>query len=98
VKKTYLQYRGLESFDVLEIGEVKTLITKGETVRYFMPAKEIFNVIESAHVAIGHGGQDRLKKEVSRKYANAMTKMINIFYRCVKRANKRKVRRGQAWF
>jgi hypothetical protein len=36
-------------------------------------------VIESAHVAIAHGGQDRLKKEVSRKYANVTIEMINIF-------------------
>jgi hypothetical protein len=34
---------------VLEIGEVKKLIAKGETVRYFLPAKEIFDVIESAN-------------------------------------------------
>ena len=67
VKKTSLQYRMLKSFDVLEIGEVKKLIAKGETVRYFLPADEIFDVIESAHVATGQGGRDRLKKEGSRK-------------------------------
>ena len=32
LKKTSLQYRGLESFNVLEIGEVKKLIAKGETM------------------------------------------------------------------
>ena len=64
---------------MLEIGEVKKLIAKGETVRYFLPADEIFDVIESAYVAIGHGGRDRLKKEVSRKCANVTIEMINIF-------------------
>jgi hypothetical protein len=39
MKKISLQYRGLQSFDVLEIGEVKKLIAKGDTVRYFLPAK-----------------------------------------------------------
>jgi hypothetical protein len=34
VKKTSLQYRRLKKFDVLEIGEVKELIAKGETVSY----------------------------------------------------------------
>jgi hypothetical protein len=97
VKKTFLEYRRLKSFDVFEI-EVKKLITKDETMRHFLPAKEIFDVIESAHVATGHGGWDRLKKEVSRKYATITTEMINIFYGCVKRANKRKVRRREAWF
>jgi hypothetical protein len=79
VKKTSLQYRRLKRFDVLETGEVKKLIAKGETVRYFLPAEEIFDVIESAHVATGHGGRNRLKKEVSRKYANVTIEMINIF-------------------
>jgi hypothetical protein len=44
-----------------------------------LPADEIFDVTESAHVAIGHGGRDRLKKEVSRKYVNITIEMINIF-------------------
>jgi hypothetical protein len=79
VKKTSFQYRRLKSIDVLKIGEVKKLIANGETVRYFLQAEEIFDVIESAHVAIGHGGRDRLKKEVSRKYANVTIEMINIF-------------------
>jgi hypothetical protein len=42
-----------------------------------LPAEEIFDVIENAHVAIGRGGQDRVKKEVSRKYANVTIEMIN---------------------
>jgi hypothetical protein len=75
--KTSLQCQRLKRFDVLEI-EVEKLIAKGETVRYVLPAKEIFNMIESAYVAIGHG-QDRMKKEVPRKYTNVMIEMINIF-------------------
>jgi hypothetical protein len=93
VKKASLPYRRLKRFDVLEI-EVKKLIAKGETVRYFLPAEEIFDVTESGHVAIGHEGRDRLKKEVSRKYANVMTEMINIFLSvcetCQKKGKKRK--------
>jgi hypothetical protein len=95
VKKASLQYRRLKRFDVLEIGEVKKLIEKGETVSYFLPAEEIFDAIESAHVAVGHRDRDRLKKEVSRKHATITTEMS---YQCVKRANKRKVRRGKVWF
>jgi hypothetical protein len=79
VKKTSLQYRRQKMFNALETGEVRKLIPKGETERYFLPAEEIFYVIESADVAIGHGGRDRLKKEVSRKYANVTIEMINIF-------------------
>lgn len=35
--------------------------------------------IEAAHVAVGHGGRNRLKNETSRKYANITLEMINIF-------------------
>jgi hypothetical protein len=80
MRKTSLQYRRLRRFDLLEIGEVKKMITKGETMRHFLQAEEICDVRESAHVAIGHGGRDRLKKEVSRKYTNVTIEMINIFY------------------
>jgi hypothetical protein len=34
---------------VLEIGEVKKLIAKGEIMKQFLPAKEIFDVTVSAH-------------------------------------------------
>jgi len=41
--------------------------------------EDIFDVIDLSHVAVGHGGRDRLKVEASRKYANITTDMINIF-------------------
>jgi hypothetical protein len=69
-------------------------------VRYFLPADEIFDVIQSAHIAIRHGGRDRLKKEVSRKYANVTTEMINIFLSMCETCPPppKKVRTGKAWF
>jgi hypothetical protein len=79
VKKTPLQYRRLKRFDVLEIGEMKQLVSRGETVKYSLPVEEICDVIEAAHLAVGHRGRDRLKIETSRKYVNVTTEMINIF-------------------
>ena len=79
VKKTPLQYRRMKRFDVIAIGGVKNLISTSEPVKYYLPAEEIFDVIESAHVATGHGGRDRLKMETSRKYANITLQMINLF-------------------
>ena len=95
VKKTSLQYRRLKRFDVLETGEVKKLIAKGETVRYFLPAEEIFDVIESAHVATEHGGRNRLKKEVSRKYANVTIEVINIFLSVCETCQKKKSKKRE---
>ncbi|XP_039312990.1 KRAB-A domain-containing protein 2-like [Solenopsis invicta] len=94
IKKTPLQYRRVKRFDVFEIGGTKKLISKDEPVKYYLPAEEIYDVIESAHIAVRHGGRDRMKKETSRKYANITNEMINIFLSmcetCQQKRSKRK--------
>ncbi|XP_063889921.1 KRAB-A domain-containing protein 2-like isoform X3 [Scylla paramamosain] len=95
-KKTSLQYRRLKRFDVIEIGVVQKLIasSKNDEVRYYVPAPEIFEVIKTSHVAIGHGGRDRLKCEINRKYANVTADMIKLFLTmcevCQSKKNKKK--------
>jgi len=41
--------------------------------------EDIFDVINSSHIAVGHGGRDRLKIKISKKYADITTVMITIF-------------------
>lgn len=79
VKKTPLQYRRFKRFRVVEVSETKKLASRSEPIKYYLPAEDIFDIIEAAHVAVGHGGRDRLKAETSRKYANITIDMINIF-------------------
>lgn len=79
IKKTSLQYRKVKRFDVFEIDGTKKLISRDEPVKYYLPVEKIYDVTESTHIAIGHGGRDRMKKETSRKYANITNKIINIF-------------------
>jgi hypothetical protein len=43
VKKTSLQYRQLKRFHVLEIGEMKTLVSRGETVKSNLPVEKTTN-------------------------------------------------------
>jgi hypothetical protein len=78
VKKTSLQYRRLKRFYVLEIGEMKTLVSRGETVKSYLPV-EIYDVIEAAYLGVGRGGRDRLNMETARKYINVTTEMLNTF-------------------
>ncbi|KAJ8952766.1 hypothetical protein NQ318_008082 [Aromia moschata] len=61
-KKTPLQNGRLKIFRIVEVGS--------EPIKYYVSADDIYNIIEAAHVAIGHGGRDRLKIETARKYAN----------------------------
>lgn len=78
-KKTPLQQRRIKRFKVVEVGEIKKLASRNDPVKYYVPAEDIFDLIEAAHVAIGHGGRDRLKAETGRKYANITIDMINTF-------------------
>lgn len=80
-KKTSLQFRRINRFDVIETGGIKKLIAKSTTddIRYFLTIDEIFDAIDAAHRAIGHGGRDRLMSETSKKYANITKEMINLF-------------------
>ncbi|XP_045135274.1 SCAN domain-containing protein 3-like [Portunus trituberculatus] len=80
-KKIPLQYKRLKQFDVIEIGGIQKLIAKSDKdeIRYYLPASEIFDVIKTSHLAIGHGGQDKLKCEIVKRYANITTDMIALF-------------------
>lgn len=78
-KRTPLQRRRLRRFRIIEVDDSKKLASRTEPIKYYLPAEEIFDIIEAAHVAVGHGGRDRLKSETSRKYANITIDMINMF-------------------
>lgn len=79
-KKTPLQQRRLKRFGMLNITGVKKLIARSEeNIRYYLPADELYDVIDAAHVAVGHGGRDRMLAETSKKYANITKKMISLY-------------------
>lgn len=39
----------------------------------------MFNVLDSTHKAIGHGGRDKMNKELSKKYKNITQQVINLY-------------------
>lgn len=79
-KRTPLQQRRLKRFGVLKIGDVEKLIARNEgNIKYYLPADELYDVIDAAHVAVGHGGRDRMLAETSKKYANVTKEMIGLY-------------------
>ncbi|KAK6174222.1 hypothetical protein SNE40_017541 [Patella caerulea] len=38
-----------------------------------------FDIIQKAHIATGHGGRDKMMKELSKKYANITQEAVTIF-------------------
>ncbi|XP_043485342.1 KRAB-A domain-containing protein 2-like [Leptopilina heterotoma] len=82
-------------YDVLQVGRLSKLISKctnGE-VKYIVPAEEIFDILEAAHIATGHGGRDRMLSETSKKYANITRETITKFLSMCETCHQKKVKR-----
>ena len=87
-----LLFSGLISCSVVML---KKLITKrvnpGENSIYYVSIQETYNVVKRARVATGHGGRDRMTKEINKKYANIACDVLNLFKSyCHKCQKKRK--------
>jgi RecB family endonuclease NucS len=85
----------LEKYEVLECGHVEKLIkkriTEDEEHIYFVNIEDTFEIIKRAHIATGHGGRDRMQKELQRKFANISAKALELFKSlCEERQKKRK--------
>lgn len=96
-KKTPLQQRRLNRFDVVEIGGIRKLAARNDknvNIKYYLSADEMYDVIDAAHVAVGHGGRDRMLAETSKKFANVTKEMICLFLSmcvvCQQKKTKRK--------
>ena len=67
-KKTPNDYKLLKRYDVVDIAHCQRLIVCGsDPVWYFVPLEDLFNVINEAHIACGHGGEKRMEKELPKK-------------------------------
>ncbi|GAB0086987.1 hypothetical protein DMENIID0001_012300 [Sergentomyia squamirostris] len=51
------------------------------SIRYYIADDELFEALWKAHIAIGHGGRDRMIKELSTNYANITRPDIELFLR-----------------
>lgn len=74
--KTRRQYYILKRYEVLQCGDVEKLIkkrrgTNGEeqTTVYFAHIDEMYDIVKRAHTSTGHGGRDKMMKNLS-KYDN----------------------------
>ena len=70
-------------YEILQCGDVEKLIQKrsrpDEPPLYYVCIEDTFDVIKRAHVATGHGGRDRMMKELQRKYANITSKSLELY-------------------
>jgi hypothetical protein len=48
-------------------------------IRYYVKNEELFDILHSTHIAIGHSGHDRMMAEIKLKYCNITKEIIMIF-------------------
>jgi len=83
-------------YEILQCGDVEKLIRKrknpDESALYYVSEEDTFDVIKRAHIATGHGGRDRMMKELQRKYANITTKCLELYKSLCEECQKRRKR------
>ncbi|XP_068216101.1 KRAB-A domain-containing protein 2-like [Palaemon carinicauda] len=81
-KKVPHEYYLLKKYEILKCGDVLKLIrrrTANEDPIYFATLEDTFDIIKRAHIATGHGGRDKMVKELSKKYANITHDALSIY-------------------
>jgi hypothetical protein len=50
-----------------------------DPILYYTFAKEMYSIVLRAHLNTGHGGREKMLKEVNKKYANVTRDVLNLF-------------------
>lgn len=82
-KKNALMYRRLKRFDVLKTANDEKLITpvvEGNTkFVFYVKNEEMYDILHSTHLKIGHGGKHKMFAEVKKKYKNVSQEVIKMY-------------------
>lgn len=83
VKKEPRDYWLLKHYDVMMVENKTKLIypvKEGTSaIQFYVADSELFDVLHKAHLAIDHGGRDRMLKELSPKYKNITRHDIELY-------------------
>jgi hypothetical protein len=93
-------YYLLSKYEILQCGDVEKLIihrkSNDDTIQYYVHIEETFDVITRAYIATGHGGRDRMVKELGKKYANVTREYTELLSRCALTVSIKVLYRGQS--
>ncbi|XP_076042198.1 KRAB-A domain-containing protein 2-like [Oratosquilla oratoria] len=97
-KKTPHEYYLLKKYEVLKCGDVFESIRRrnaNEDPIYFATLEDTYDIIKRAHIATGHGGRDKMVKELTKNYANITHDTISIYKSlCIECQRKRPTTKG----
>ncbi|CAF1096962.1 unnamed protein product [Didymodactylos carnosus] len=74
----------LKTYDVINVGGQQKLVKKINSsedgiIKYYVSLDELFDVVQTAHVTIGHRGINNTLKEIKKKYANVTERQVKLF-------------------
>ncbi|KAI6655721.1 KRAB-A domain-containing protein 2-like [Oopsacas minuta] len=82
--------------EILQCGDVEKLIRKlkahTDTQLYYSTIEDSYDVLRRAHTATGHGEQDRMLKELSKKYVNMTYKAVEFYQSHCEECQKKRTR------
>ncbi|XP_068241013.1 KRAB-A domain-containing protein 2-like [Palaemon carinicauda] len=83
ITKSHYEYYLMSKYEVLQCGDVEKINKKRQTLDetpvYYVSIEDTFDIVKRAHVATGHGGRDRMTKELQVKYDNIQRDTIELF-------------------
>ena len=96
--KTDEEYQLMRRFDMVAANGVQKLIKKrkkdDDNFRYYVANEDIYDRILGAHIDLGHGGINKMKKELNPKYANITQDAITLFISLCEECEVRKVKKN----
>nr|XP_022909346.1 KRAB-A domain-containing protein 2-like [Onthophagus taurus] len=76
-------YQKLSRYDTVEMGNVQKLIVpvknEKDQIIYYTYLEEIFDIIHETHISTGHGGRNRMMKELKSKYNNITIEIVVVY-------------------
>lgn len=76
------EYRLIARYDILYDKQDKLILPMTENnfqIKYFAKMSEIFSIVHEAHVNVGHGGRQKVCKEINNKYVNVPREAVSIY-------------------
>lgn len=81
--KTPEEYQRLSRYDIVKFGTVQKLIVPvkndREPIKYYCYLEETYDIIHETHISIGHGGRNRMMKELKPKYKNITKEFVALY-------------------
>lgn len=88
------EYRLIARYDVLCDKLILPITENNFQIKYFAKMSEIFSIVHKAHVNVGHGGRQKVYKEINNKYVNVPREAVSIYLELCQVCKQKNPRKG----